>query len=90
MHQQDQEEREHDRTIHLSGTIEHSVRAGASRKIDELVAGYGATRVMLVTDKGVRGAGLTKGAENPRWRRPASRSAFSTMSCTKTQTIGPH
>ena len=36
---------------------------GASRKIDELVAGYGAKRVMLVTDKGVRGAGLTKGAE---------------------------
>ena len=30
---------------------------GASRKIDELVAGYGAKRVMLVTDKGVRGAG---------------------------------
>jgi alcohol dehydrogenase class IV len=36
---------------------------GASRKIDELVAGYGARHVMLVTDKGVRGAGLTKGAE---------------------------
>jgi alcohol dehydrogenase class IV len=36
---------------------------GASRKIDELVAGYGAKRVMLVTDKGVRGAGLTRGAE---------------------------
>jgi alcohol dehydrogenase class IV len=36
---------------------------GASRKIDELVAGYGARRVMLVTDKGVRGAGLTKDAE---------------------------
>ena len=36
---------------------------GASRKIDELVASYGAQRVMLVTDKGVRGAGLTKGAE---------------------------
>ena len=36
---------------------------GASRKIDELVAGYGARRVMLVTDKGVRGAGLTEGAE---------------------------
>jgi alcohol dehydrogenase class IV len=35
----------------------------ASRKIDELVASYGAQRVMLVTDKGVRGAGLTKGAE---------------------------
>jgi alcohol dehydrogenase class IV len=36
---------------------------GAARKIDELVASYGARRVMLVTDKGVRGAGLTKGAE---------------------------
>jgi alcohol dehydrogenase class IV len=36
---------------------------GASRKIDELVAGYGARRVMLVTDKGVRGAGLTREAE---------------------------
>ncbi|UVO33194.1 iron-containing alcohol dehydrogenase [Bradyrhizobium arachidis] len=36
---------------------------GASRKIDELVAGYGARRVMLVTDKGVRGAGLTRSAE---------------------------
>jgi alcohol dehydrogenase class IV len=36
---------------------------GAMRKIHELVAGYGARRVMLVTDKGVRGAGLTRGAE---------------------------
>jgi len=36
---------------------------GASRKIDELVATYGARRVMLVTDKGVRNAGLTSGAE---------------------------
>src|SRR5947208_7085719 len=36
---------------------------GASRKIGELVAGYGARRVMLVTDRGVRGAGLTRGAE---------------------------
>ncbi|MBR0752413.1 iron-containing alcohol dehydrogenase [Bradyrhizobium jicamae] len=36
---------------------------GASRKIDELVASYGAKRVMLVTDKGVRGVGLTRGAE---------------------------
>lgn len=36
---------------------------GASRKIDELVAGHGTKRVMLVTDKGVRGAGLTEGAE---------------------------
>jgi alcohol dehydrogenase class IV len=37
---------------------------GASRKIDELIASYGARRVMLVTDKGVRGAGLTEGAES--------------------------
>ena len=36
---------------------------GASRKINELVASYGAQRVMLVTDKGVRGAGLTRDAE---------------------------
>ena len=36
---------------------------GASRKNDELVASYGARRVMLVTDKGVRGAGLTGDAE---------------------------
>jgi alcohol dehydrogenase class IV len=36
---------------------------GASRKVDELVALYGASRVLLVTDKGVRAAGLTKGAE---------------------------
>ena len=28
--------------------------AGASRKLAEIVAGYGATRVLLVTDKGVR------------------------------------
>lgn len=37
--------------------------AGASRKIDGLVANYGARRVMLVTDRGVRGAGLTRDAE---------------------------
>ena len=36
---------------------------GASRKISELVARYGARSVMLVTDKGVRGAGLTRDAE---------------------------
>ena len=40
---------------------------GASRKIDELVASYGARRVMLVTDKGVRGAGLTREAEASLW-----------------------
>src|SRR6201997_633501 len=37
--------------------------AGASSKLAETVAGYGAERVLLVTDKGVRNAGLTKGAE---------------------------
>ncbi|OCK57088.1 iron-containing alcohol dehydrogenase [Bradyrhizobium sp. LMTR 3] len=36
---------------------------GASRKMGELVAHYGARRVMLVTGKIVRGAGLTAGAE---------------------------
>src|SRR4029079_4596489 len=36
---------------------------GASKKLAELVAGYGAKRVLLVTDKGVRNAGLTKNAE---------------------------
>jgi alcohol dehydrogenase class IV len=40
--------------------------AGASRKLAELVAGYGVTRVLLVTDKGVRNAGLTKNAEKDR------------------------
>ena len=37
--------------------------ADASRKLAELVAGYGVARVLLVTDKGVRNAGLTKNAE---------------------------
>ena len=37
--------------------------SGASHKIAELVGHYGARRVMLVTDKGVRTAGLTKAAE---------------------------
>src|SRR5207247_8170838 len=37
--------------------------AGASKKLAELVAGYGAKRVLLVTDKGVRNADLTKNAE---------------------------
>jgi alcohol dehydrogenase class IV len=36
---------------------------GASKKLAELVAGYGARRVLLVTDKGVRNAGLTANAE---------------------------
>ena len=37
--------------------------AGAVRKIADLVAQYGASRVLLVTDKGVRAAGLTRDAE---------------------------
>jgi alcohol dehydrogenase class IV len=37
--------------------------AGASTKLAELVAGYGAKRILLVTDKGVRNAGLTGNAE---------------------------
>src|SRR5438270_3094868 len=38
--------------------------AGAAAKIAEIVASYGAKRVMLVTDKGVRNAGLTRSAED--------------------------
>ena len=37
--------------------------AGAAKKIATLVAEFGARRVLFVTDKGVRGAGLTKDAE---------------------------
>ena len=37
--------------------------AGASRKLAELVAEYDVTRILLVTDKGVRKAGLTGNAE---------------------------
>ncbi|WP_142583872.1 iron-containing alcohol dehydrogenase [Methylobacterium symbioticum] len=37
--------------------------AGAARKLPEIVAGLKAKRVMLVTDKGVRKAGLTEAAE---------------------------
>ena len=37
--------------------------AGAARKIPELVAGLGARTILLVTDRGVRAAGLTRGAE---------------------------
>ncbi|MDH3031847.1 iron-containing alcohol dehydrogenase [Methylobacterium fujisawaense] len=37
--------------------------AGASRKLPEIVGRFGAKRVLLVTDKGVRSAGLTKAAE---------------------------
>src|SRR5229473_5779548 len=37
---------------------------GASKKLAELVSGYAAKRVLLVTDKGVRNAGLTGSAES--------------------------
>src|SRR6476659_6129367 len=37
--------------------------AGASRKLAELVAEYDVSRILLVTDKGVRNAGLTRNAE---------------------------
>lgn len=37
--------------------------AGAVRKVADLVSQYGVGRVLLVTDKGVRTAGLTKDAE---------------------------
>jgi alcohol dehydrogenase class IV len=36
---------------------------GAVRKVGELAASHGARRAMLVTDKGVRAAGLTRAAE---------------------------
>lgn len=42
---------------------QYSVPAGASRKVGELIAHFGARRVMLVTGKIVRSAGLTAGAE---------------------------
>ncbi|TXM97373.1 iron-containing alcohol dehydrogenase, partial [Methylobacterium sp. WL103] len=35
--------------------------AGAVAKIPDLVAGLGAKNVLLVTDRGVRAAGLTRG-----------------------------
>ena len=38
--------------------------AGATKKVAGLVAEFGAERVLLVTDKGVRNAGLTAGAED--------------------------
>ena len=37
--------------------------AGASHKLAETVTACGVERVLLVTDKGVRNASLTKGAE---------------------------
>ena len=36
---------------------------GAAKKIAGLVSEFGAKRVLFVTDKGVRGAGLTQDAE---------------------------
>ena len=36
---------------------------GASSKVAEIVSGCGAQRVLLVTDRGVRAAGLTQAAE---------------------------
>ena len=50
--------------------------AGAAAKIAEIVASYGAKRVMLVTDKGVRDAGLTRGAEDALVKAGASLSVF--------------
>src|ERR687897_2669153 len=38
--------------------------SGASQKVAELAAGYGAQRILLVTDRGVRDAGLTRAAED--------------------------
>jgi len=38
--------------------------AGASKKLPEIVGTFGAKRVLLVTDKGVRKAGLTEAAES--------------------------
>jgi alcohol dehydrogenase class IV len=37
--------------------------AGAAKKLPEIVGSFGAKRVLLVTDKGVRSAGLTQAAE---------------------------
>jgi len=38
--------------------------SGASKKVAELAAGFGAQRILLVTDRGVRDAGLTEAAED--------------------------
>ena len=37
--------------------------SGASKKVADLAAEFGAQRILLVTDRGVRDAGLTKAAE---------------------------
>jgi alcohol dehydrogenase class IV len=49
---------------------------GGSAKIAELVAGFRARRVMLVTDAGVRGAGLTQAAEDGLARAGMSLAVF--------------
>jgi alcohol dehydrogenase class IV len=38
--------------------------SGASKKVADLAAGFGAQRILLVTDRGVRDAGLTAAAED--------------------------
>jgi alcohol dehydrogenase class IV len=38
--------------------------SGASQKVADLAAGFGAQRILLVTDRGVRDAGLTRAAED--------------------------
>src|SRR5918993_933773 len=38
--------------------------SGASQKVAELAAEFGAQRILLVTDRGVRDAGLTRAAED--------------------------
>src|SRR4051794_4505415 len=50
--------------------------AGAAAKIAEIVASYAAKRVMLVTDQGVRNAGLTRGAEDALAKAGVSVSVF--------------
>src|SRR3954462_9295464 len=50
--------------------------AGAAAKIAEIVGSYDAKRVMLVTDKGVRSAGLTRGAEDALAKAGVSLSIF--------------
>jgi alcohol dehydrogenase class IV len=52
------------RSFTFQGPANILFEPGASRKIAELVASHSARRIMLVTDKGVRGAGLTKDAED--------------------------
>lgn len=50
-------------SFYLPGAAQYSVRGRRSKKLAEPVAGCGVKRVLLVTDKGVRNAGLTKNAE---------------------------